>query len=354
MMERLTFIRWWVLHLRKICASFLAAMLLLYIGTAMAQAVPPHVADILSVKDNTPLLSELPDEFASCFLDADSSLRVLLPFVRGGVWQEGLQADDTFLPVLLLGDTATLYFLEKDAQSNWHAAQMKDCPSYAVFSQRYGVELNAISDFSYYPQTTSPFDGKQVAGSILISFTVSTEETGYVISTYYETNSQTASGWIFERLSVLPISLTDSYSTSVESNCFPGTCFDAWNVVNTGKTFQYQYYLNDQCNLVFDVEMPYTEAELDLLIIDELSLLGAPQLYLSAEVNTTKNGNGKAVNLRAQPEGKRIAKIPNGTSIQIANRSDNWCLVKYDDLWGFVDARFLVGTDAYEQKKGGS
>lgn len=75
-----------------------------------------------------------------------------------------------------------------------------------------------------------------------------------------------------------------------------------------------------------------------------------PQLCLSTVVDTNKHGNGKSVNLRAQPEGKIIAKIPNGTILQLADRHATWGLVQYGALWGFVDARFLVESDAYNKK----
>ena len=76
-------------------------------------------------------------------------------------------------------------------------------------------------------------------------------------------------------------------------------------------------------------------------------LLRMPQLCLSTVIDTVKHGNGKSVNLRARPEGKIIAKIPNGTALQFADRHTTWGLVQYGELWGFVDARFLAESDAY-------
>lgn len=175
----------------------------------------------------------------------------------------------------------------------------------------------------------------------------------YVLSVDYETDEHAASGWSFQSLQVLPISQSDHFAVSSESIYFSGIHFDEWKVVRMGNELQYQYILNDQYSLVFAVETSLTEGDFDLLVMKEQCLLGEPLLSLSAKVDTAKHGNGKAVNLRARPEGKRIAKISNGTSLQVANRSDAWSLVRYGDLWGFIDARFLTETEAYEQQDGG-
>lgn len=350
MTDYTNFSRGWNLLLRSAGAVFLAVALLLHNYAAEAQTISQQSAEGIRAAEKALQRSELPDEFSSCFQNIDSSVRFLLPHVRGSLWSEEWQESDTFLPILMLDHTAILYFLEKDTDGVWHARKMKELFSFTDFSQNNDVELVAIDSFSYWPEIIVPYDGSALEGSFNYSYIVTTDETAYAIGINYEMNEQANSGWSWEALHVLPISREDGSSTTMESDYFSGVRFDTWKVCKIGNILQYQYGLHDQSNLVFDVETPYAEDDYDLLVVDERILLEEPQLFISAKIDTNKHGNGKAVNLRARPEGKCLKKIPNGALVQISSRSDDWCLVKYGDLWGFVDARFLAGTDAYEQK----
>lgn len=340
--------RGWNLFLRNASAIFLAVALLLHSYVAAAQTTSQQNVEDIRTADKTLQRSELPEEFASCFQNVDSSVRFLLPHVRGSLWSETWQESDTFLPILMLDNTVTLYFLEKDKNDVWHARQMKELFSFTDFSQDNDIKLIAIDTFGYWPETIVPYDGSTLEGTFYYNYTVTTGETAYVIGSNYEKNKQANSGWTWEALQVLPISQAEGVSTTVESDCFSGIRFDSWKVCRVGNNLQYQYDLHDQCNLMFDVETPYAEDDYDMLVMDERILLGEPQLFFSVKIDTDKHGKGKTVNLRERPEGKIIKKLPNNALVQISSRSNDWCLVKYGDLWGFVDARFLVGTDAYE------
>lgn len=341
---------------RWVCFLLTAlTMMVLCLPSAFAE---PAIMNISTGSMNQVLMEEglmpiadLPEEWAFCFQEVDPSLQILLPYIRGSQWHKGWQEEDAFLPVLLFDDSdvlATLYFLKKDAQAAWHTTQIKSFPDVDAFLLKGNAKLRGISHFSYFPRTVSSFDGEPVEGSLQFAFTLTDAETEYSISYHYTTSEQAASGWILEMISVLSSSAVNHLSVPKESCCFPGIRFDSWNVVYDGNTLQYHYVLNDQSVLEFHVVTPYAQADFDLFVMDELSLLDIPHLYLSTEVDTNKHGNGKPVNLRDKPEGRKISTIPNGVSVQIANLDDDWCLVKYDELWGFVDARFLVGTDAYE------
>ena len=74
-----------------------------------------------------------------------------------------------------------------------------------------------------------------------------------------------------------------------------------------------------------------------------LSMNGAP-FGGSAVVNTLKNGgNGGSLNLRAEPSGKGaiLARIPNGTTVQVCLQGSKWWQVSYNGSYGFVDSGFL-------------
>ncbi len=298
-----------------------------------------------TTEDGLMSVSELPDHWASCFQDVDASTPVLLPNVRGSQWREGWQETDTFLPVLLLDDTITLYFLEKDDNA-WHVTRTKEIFSYADFSCDSDINLESIGSFSYWPELQD--EGSIVKGNLSFIYNIVVNNMAYSIHILYETSRRTSSGWIFSFLQVLPS--TNGFAISLESQYFSGVHFEDWTVVNIENVLQYRYILNEEINLAFNVEMPYSAENFDLLTMNEQELLRMPQLCLSTVVDTNKHGNGKSVNLRAQPEGKIIAKIPNGTILQLADRHATWGLVQYGALWGFVDARFLVESDAYNKK----
>lgn len=295
-----------------------------------------------TTEDGLMPVSELPDYWASCFQDVDASTQILLPHVRGSQWREGWQETDTFLPVLLLDDTMTLYFLKKGDDA-WHAIRMKEMLSYADFSRNSDINLESIGSFSYWPEFQ--YDGSSVKGNLSFVYNIVVNNTDYSIHVLYETSTQTSSGWIFSCLQVLPSA--NGFAVSLESQCFPGVYFENWKVVNIENVLQYQYILNEEINLTFNVETPYSAEDFDLLIMNVQDLLRMPQLCLSTVIDTVKHGNGKSVNLRARPEGKIIAKIPNGTALQFADQHATWGLVQYGELWGFVDARFLAESDAY-------
>lgn len=299
-----------------------------------------------TIEDGLMSVSELPDHWASCFRDVDASTQILLPNVRGSRWREGWQETDTFLPVLLIDDTITLYFLEKEDGDAWHATRMKEMLSYADFSCDGDINLESIGGFSYWPEFQ--YDGSTVKGSLSFIYNIAVNNTAYSIHTLYETSTQTSSGWIFGFLQVQPS--VDGFAASLESQYFPGVHFENWTVVNVENVLQYQYILYEECDLAFNVETPYSTEDFDLLTMNEQDILCMPQLCLSTAVDTNQHGNGKSVNLRARPAGKIIAQIPNGTALQLADRHATWGLVQYGELWGFVDARFLVGTDAYDKK----
>lgn len=285
MNDHADFLKGWHVFFRHASVISLAIVLLFCSYAAVAQATPHQDVKVISTAEKTMTLSELPDEFASCFQNIDDSSQFLLPYVRGSQWSETWQEQDAFLPVLLVDHAATLYFLEKDEDGIWHARRIKELFSSTDFSQDNNEKLIAIDTFGYWPESIVPYDGSTLKGSFHYSCMVAAGEITYVISVTYEKNEQTPSGWTWEGLAVLPISQADGFSAAVESNFFPGVCFDSWNVVRVGNNLQYQYNLNDQNNLVFDVETPYTEEDYDLLVMDERIWLGELQRFSAAKID---------------------------------------------------------------------
>lgn len=75
------------------------------------------------------------------------------------------------------------------------------------------------------------------------------------------------------------------------------------------------------------------------------------QYFVTAQVDTAYHGNGESVKLRSSPNGKVIREIPNQSEIDASNLNDDWILVRYQDVFGYVDARFVKGTTAYLRKE---
>lgn len=74
-----------------------------------------------------------------------------------------------------------------------------------------------------------------------------------------------------------------------------------------------------------------------------------------AAVDTTKNGSGGTLNLRqsADASAKIVARIPNGTTICIKSRSGTWLATKYNGFTGYVMAKYIIGTNAYNSSSSG-
>ena len=71
---------------------------------------------------------------------------------------------------------------------------------------------------------------------------------------------------------------------------------------------------------------------------------------LAATVDTAKHGTGGTLNMREKPEKKSkvVAIIPNGAIIAGASLDGDWLAALYDGVEGYVMAKFIVGTQAYE------
>lgn len=69
----------------------------------------------------------------------------------------------------------------------------------------------------------------------------------------------------------------------------------------------------------------------------------------SATVETSKHGDGGYLNLRetASTNADAVAEIPNGSTIYVQSLTGEWLAAKYNNYTGYVMAKFVVGTDAY-------
>lgn len=72
-------------------------------------------------------------------------------------------------------------------------------------------------------------------------------------------------------------------------------------------------------------------------------------------VETARYGTGGTVNLRktASTSATILATIPNGTPLKISATSGEWVGTIYNGKEGFVQAKFIQGTDEYAQASGG-
>jgi hypothetical protein len=69
------------------------------------------------------------------------------------------------------------------------------------------------------------------------------------------------------------------------------------------------------------------------------------ELY-KATVTKTAGAKGETVNLRDAPGGDRIDRVPFGTILSIYEDRDGWSLTQYNGVPGWMDASFLVRSDA--------
>ena len=67
-------------------------------------------------------------------------------------------------------------------------------------------------------------------------------------------------------------------------------------------------------------------------------------------VDTSKHGNGKTLSLRERPNGKKIGKISNGSEVFISSMQSEWAFLIGKNKAGFVNAKFIKGTNAYLQQ----
>lgn len=94
------------------------------------------------------------------------------------------------------------------------------------------------------------------------------------------------------------------------------------------------------------------------VLILSISVTAFADYSISAVVETAKHGTGGYLNLRklADKGSSRVAKIPNGKTVYVESMSGTWLKAKYGSKTGFVMAKFIKGTAAYNSSdgKGGS
>ena len=76
---------------------------------------------------------------------------------------------------------------------------------------------------------------------------------------------------------------------------------------------------------------------------------------ISATVETTKNGNGGTVNLRATASktGKVVEQIKSGTKIQVETLTGSWLPAKHGSKTGYIMAEFIAESDVYKGSSSG-
>ncbi len=76
---------------------------------------------------------------------------------------------------------------------------------------------------------------------------------------------------------------------------------------------------------------------------------------IMATVDTDKHGVGGTLNLRASAsqDANTVTKIPDGATIYVQSLSGEWLAAKYNTYIGYVMAKFVVGTNAYNGSTGG-
>ncbi len=74
----------------------------------------------------------------------------------------------------------------------------------------------------------------------------------------------------------------------------------------------------------------------------------------AAVVETAKHGTGGYLNLRSKAStgSSRVAKIPNGKTIYVESMNGTWLKAKYGSKYGYVMAKFIKGTAAYNSANG--
>ena len=70
---------------------------------------------------------------------------------------------------------------------------------------------------------------------------------------------------------------------------------------------------------------------------------------IPATVDTEKNGVGGTLNMRSSESSNSsvVTTIPDGATIYVKSMSGEWLAAKYNNYTGYVMAKFVVGTDAY-------
>lgn len=83
---------------------------------------------------------------------------------------------------------------------------------------------------------------------------------------------------------------------------------------------------------------------------------GDSDYAIRATVDTVKHGVGGTLNMRASASSGSsvVTTISNGATIYVKSMSGEWLAAKYNSYTGYVMAKFVVGTDAYNGSTGGN
>ena len=82
---------------------------------------------------------------------------------------------------------------------------------------------------------------------------------------------------------------------------------------------------------------------------------GSEEYSISAKVDTDKHGVGGDVKLRAQASQSSdvVTNIPDQATIYVKSMSGEWLAAKYNSYTGYIMAKFVAGSDAYNGSTGG-
>lgn len=58
--------------------------------------------------------------------------------------------------------------------------------------------------------------------------------------------------------------------------------------------------------------------------------------------------NGNTVNMRKEPGGTVVAKVPLGTTVQVYAETAGWCKIEYDNQVGYMQSAFLKQSTSFE------
>lgn len=283
--------------------------------------------------------SGLPKEIAACMDESQRDGLFILPYswVQGEIKLEEL----VYFPIVYLrNDEHILCVFEKTAQGQWQL-KFENPHALQIHGTDNTLHLDSIDFFNYRPDQLTQWG--LLHGAIQYGYDISFSGQRYSIFITYESSS-TPSGWTFSFLQVNP-------PKAQKSAYLNGALYDYWMMVRTGELLQYNYAINEENVGFFNVTMPTDMSVWDAASFHIDQMIDPMQYFVAAQVDTAYHGNGESLKLRSSPNGKAIRNIPNQSEIDASNLNDDWILVRYQDVFGYVDARFVKGTTAYLRKE---
>lgn len=241
----------------------------------------------------------------------------------------------TSLPVVATNqqEVVLLTFQRDSNDQQWNLSSANE--KALIPSIHHGViKLRAFSCWKVYENSLQ---------DINLYYSIETSDNRYSFQSCFTHVAGIETNWRFEVFVV-------QTSEPIESQYVQQLFYDCYTFVLTRElTGSIGYARNEEDVLGFDLDSVEIQ-QFNARTFDINQYLSPLALMTQTVVDTSKHGNGKMLILRDGPGGEKIGKLSNGSEVFISSMQSEWAFLIGKNKAGFVNTKFIKGTNAYLQQ----